>query len=95
MGDVGLGKEFNMLTSDQNRWIPPLLEISMADVGPTMPVPWMGPILMRLPKAGVHSRAWLDFVGSQVRERVDKHVEKADVRIKTASSLSFPNSGSF
>ncbi|PLB36079.1 cytochrome P450 [Aspergillus candidus] len=79
MGDVGLGKEFHMMTSEQNRWIPPLLEAGMADVGTTTPVPWLGSILMRLPKAGQHAKAWLDFVGSQVKERVEKQVERADV----------------
>jgi len=80
MGDLGLGKEFNMMTSKQNRWIPTLLETSMADVGPTTPVPWIAPIIRKLPKAGHHTRAWLDFVGSQVRERVEKQVDRADVR---------------
>ena len=79
MGDVGLGKEFHMMTSEQNRWIPPLLEAGMADVGTTTPVPWLGSILMRLPKAGQHAKAWLEFVGSQVKERVEKQVERADV----------------
>ncbi|KAK4041875.1 cytochrome P450 [Parachaetomium inaequale] len=79
MGDLGLGKEFHMMTSEQNRWIPTLLETSMADVGPTTPVPWLGPMLHKLPKAGHHSRAWLEFVGSQVRERVEKQVERPDI----------------
>ncbi|SPO06550.1 related to pisatin demethylase cytochrome P450 [Cephalotrichum gorgonifer] len=79
MGDVGLGKEFHMMTSETNRWIPPLLDAGMADVGPTTPVPWLGSILMRLPGSGHHSKAWLEFVGSQVKERVEKHVERADV----------------
>lgn len=68
-----------MMTSEQNRWIPPLLEAGMADVGTTTPVPWLGSILMRLPKAGQHAKAWLEFVGSQVKERVEKQVERADV----------------
>ncbi|KAK3367744.1 putative cytochrome P450 [Podospora didyma] len=79
MGDLGLGKEFHMMTSPQNRWIPTLLETSMADVGPTTPLPWIAPILHRMPGAGKNSRAWLDFVGSQVAERVEKQVKKADV----------------
>ncbi len=79
MGDLGLGKEFHMMTSEKNRWIPTLLETSMSQVGPTTPVPWLGPILHKMPKAGHHSRAWLEFVGSQVRERVDKQVDRADV----------------
>lgn len=80
MGDVGLGKEFHMMTSEQNRWIPPLLESGMANVGFSTPVPWLGSILMRLPGAGKGARAWMEFVGSQVRERVDKKVDRADVR---------------
>ncbi|KAK3323140.1 cytochrome P450 family protein [Cercophora scortea] len=79
MGDIGLGKEFHMMTSETNRWIPELLETSMADVGPTTPLPWIAPILHRLPKAGTKGRQWLEFVGSQVAERVEKQVEKADV----------------
>lgn len=80
MGDVGLGKEFHMMTSEQNRWIPVLLETGMADVGVSTPVPWLGSILMRLPRAAQGAKAWLDFVGSQVRERVEKQVDRADVR---------------
>lgn len=79
MGDVGLGKEFHMMTSEQTRWIPVLLETGMADVGVTTPVPWLGPILMRLPKAGQGAKAWMEFVGCQVRERVEKQVDRADV----------------
>lgn len=87
MGDLGLGKEFHMMTSEKNRWIPALLETSMADVGPTTPVPWIAPILHRLPKAGQHSRAWLEFVGSQVSERIEKHVDRPDVRFKSQTLL--------
>ncbi|KAK1751472.1 cytochrome P450 [Echria macrotheca] len=79
MGDLGLGKSFNMLTSPTNRWIPTLLETSMADVGPTTPIPWIASILHRLPRAGTHSRAWLEFVGSQVQERIEKHIERPDI----------------
>lgn len=60
-----------MMTSEKNRWIPALLETSMADVGPTTRVPWIAPFLQRLPKAGQHPRAWLEFVGSQVSERIE------------------------
>ncbi|KAK0646745.1 cytochrome P450 [Cercophora newfieldiana] len=80
MGDLGLGKEFHMMTSSQNRWIPTLLETSMADVGPTTPIPWIASILHRLPRAGTHSRAWLEFVGSQVQERLrTKGVQRSDI----------------
>ncbi|SPO07713.1 related to pisatin demethylase cytochrome P450 [Cephalotrichum gorgonifer] len=79
MGDVGLGKEFHMMTTEKNRWIPDLLETSFASVGPTMQLPWMGSIIMRIPGAGKYVGAWLEFVGSQVKERVEKHVERADV----------------
>ncbi|PKS06131.1 hypothetical protein jhhlp_007448 [Lomentospora prolificans] len=80
MGDVGLGKEFHMMTSEKNRWIPVLLEEGMADVGITTPLPWMGQVLMKLPRAGKSgAAAWHEFVGSQVRERVEKQVERADV----------------
>ncbi|KAF9886735.1 hypothetical protein FE257_011112 [Aspergillus nanangensis] len=72
MGDLGLGKSFNMMTRDENRWIPDLLETSMAHVGPTTPVPWLAPILHRLPKAGEGPRKWLQFVGSQVNDRMGK-----------------------
>lgn len=79
MGDVGLGKEFHMMTSEQNRWIPVLLETGMASIGVTTPVPWLGPILMRLPGAGQGAKAWMEFVGGQVRERVEKQVDRVDV----------------
>ncbi|KIW29137.1 uncharacterized protein PV07_04973 [Cladophialophora immunda] len=79
MGDLGLGKEFHMMSSQTNRWIPDLLETSMADVGPTTPVPWLAPILHRLPRAGHGARAWLDFVGSQVQERTRKTVDRHDI----------------
>lgn len=80
MGDLGLGKEFHMMTSDTNRWIPELLERSMADVGPTTPVPWIAPILHRLPrKGGNDSQKWLEFVGSQVKERTEKQSDRQDV----------------
>lgn len=68
-----------MMTSEQNRQIPVLLETGMATIGPTTPVPWLGPILMRLPKAGKGAAEFLEFVGSQVRERVEKQVGKTDV----------------
>jgi tryprostatin B 6-hydroxylase len=79
MGDVGLGKEFHMLTEATNRWIPPLLEHSMAHVGMTSPVPWMAPILHKMPGAGAGARQWLEFVGSQVKERVAKDAGKKDI----------------
>lgn len=79
MGDLGLGKEFHMMTSEENRWIPTLLETSMADVGPTTPIPWTASIMHRLPKAGTHSKAWLEFVGSQVRERLEKQIDRVDI----------------
>lgn len=81
MGDLGLGKEFHMMTSQTNRWIPDLLENSMADVGPTTPVPWLAPIIHRLPHAGHGARAWLDFVGLQVQERTRKMSDRHDVRL--------------
>lgn len=68
-----------MMTSEQNRWIPPLLETGMSNVGFSTPVPWLGSILMRLPGAGKGAKLWMEFVGSQVRERVDKQVDRADV----------------
>ncbi|KAL3436403.1 cytochrome P450 [Aspergillus tetrazonus] len=78
MGDLGLGREFHMMTSETNRWIPALLETSMAHVGPTSPVPWMAPILHNLPWAGRGARAWLEFVGSQVKERTQKKSDRRD-----------------
>ena len=88
MGDVGLGKEFHMMTSEKNRWIPVLLEEGMADVGITTPLPWMGQVLMKLPRAGKSgAAAWHEFVGSQVRERVEKQVERADVSFPVALIL--------
>lgn len=83
MGDLGLGKEFHMMTSKQNREIPVLLETGMANIGPTTPVPWLGPILIRLPKAGKGAAEFLEFVGSQVRERVEKQVVRPDVGGRT------------
>jgi hypothetical protein len=79
MGDLGLGKEFHMMTTETNRWIPHLLETSMAHVGPTSPVPWMAPILHNLPFAGRGARAWLEFVGSQVKQRTEKKSDRRDV----------------
>ncbi|KAI9367627.1 cytochrome P450 [Aspergillus egyptiacus] len=79
MGDLGLGKEFHMMTSETNRWIPVLLETSMAHVGPTSPVPWMAPILHHLPWAGRGARAWLEFVGSQVKQRTQMKSERRDI----------------
>lgn len=79
MGDIGLGKEFHMMTTETNRWIPPLLEHSMAHVGVTSPVPWLAPILHKMPGAGSGARAWLEFVGSQVKERVEKNTGKKDI----------------
>ena len=81
MGDVGLGKEFHMMTTEENRWIPPLLESGMSNVGYSTPLPWMGSIFMRLPGAGKGAKKWMEFVGSQVYERVNKKVERADVRV--------------
>lgn len=86
MGDLGLGKSFNMMTSEQNWWIPDLLETSMAHVGPTSPIPWMAPILHRLPKAGNGSRKWLEFVGSQVQERLKKKSDRSDVRLSSLTA---------
>lgn len=85
MGDLGLGKEFHMMTSKQDRWIPDLLEVSMGQVGITTPIPWISPILHKMPNAGKHARAWLDFVGSQVQERVEKHVDRPDVSLSFAA----------
>ncbi|KAB5546803.1 cytochrome P450 [Coniochaeta sp. 2T2.1] len=79
MGDLGLGKEFHMMTSEKNRWIPDLLETSMGTVGITTPIPWVAPILRKIPGAGKHAKAWLDFVGSQVQERVEKQVDRPDI----------------
>lgn len=79
MGDLGLGKSFNMMTRTENRWIPDLLETSMEEVGPTSPVPWLAPILHRLPKAGKGARQWLEFVGSQVQERLERRPKTLDV----------------
>lgn len=79
MGDLGLGKSFNMMTRTENRWIPDLLETSMEEVGPTSPVPWLAPILHRLPKAGQGARQWLEFVGSQVQERLKNRPKTLDV----------------
>lgn len=87
-----MGKEFHMMTSPQNRWIPELLETSMSDVGPSTPTPWLGPMLAKLPrKGGGDARSWLEFVGSQVQERVEKNVEREDVRI---TSLYFDDGAS-
>ncbi|KMP05031.1 cytochrome P450 3A6 [Coccidioides immitis RMSCC 2394] len=79
MGDLGLGKEFHMMTTETNRWIPTLLETSMKHVGPTSPVPWMAPILHKMPWAGKGARAWLEFVGSQVKQRTQKKSDKRDI----------------
>lgn len=85
MGDIGLGKEFHMMTSEKNRWIPTLLETSFAHVGVTSPIPWLAPILHKLPGAGKGARAWLEFVGSQVKERTEKQSDRKDVRNKRIS----------
>lgn len=87
MGDLGLGKSFHMMTQEKNRWIPDLLETSMEEVGPTSPIPWLAPILHRLPKAGQGARQWLEFVGSQVQERMKKKPEGHDVSTKFFSVM--------
>jgi tryprostatin B 6-hydroxylase len=79
MGELGFGETFGMLSSEENRWLPDLLERGMSTVGWLSPIPWFTPIFNRLPLLAEGPRRFLEYVGVRVEQRAKSKSEKADV----------------
>lgn len=70
MGELALGESFHMLSEEENRWVPDLLEEGMGDIGKLMPIPWATPLIMRLfPFLAKGPRKFQDFVTRQAEKR--------------------------
>ena len=69
MGELGFGESFHMLDSDENRWVPDLLEAGMADIAQLMPVPWMTILLHRLPLLAQGPKRFGKFITEQAMKR--------------------------
>lgn len=79
MGELGFGETFGMLSSEENRWLPDLLERGMANVGWLTPIPWFTPIFHRLPLLSEGPRRFLEYVGGKVEQRAKNKSDKPDV----------------
>jgi cytochrome P450 len=76
MGELAFGESFGMLTAEENRWVPDLLEAGMEDIGYLQPVPWATLLLHNIPFTAKGAKSFLNFVGNQVAKRSAKKGEK-------------------
>lgn len=79
MGELGFGETFGMLSNEENRWLPDLLERGMANVGWLTPIPWFTQIFIRLPFVAEGPRKFIEYVGGKVEVRAKTKSDKSDV----------------
>lgn len=69
MGDLAFGQSFNMLKSGETHSMLELLAGGMRPVGILSPIPWIFPILLRIPGAANGTKAFAKYIESQAQYR--------------------------
>jgi hypothetical protein len=69
MGDLAFGAPFDMLKSGEKHWALDLLDEGMMPLGVLTPIPWVIPILSRIPGAAAGYKKFLAFCADQVEKR--------------------------
>ncbi len=69
MGDLAFGSSFDMLKSGERHWALDLLDEGMTPLGILTPVPWVIPILARIPGAAQGFKKFIKWCAKQVEKR--------------------------
>jgi tryprostatin B 6-hydroxylase len=69
MGDLAFGKSFGMLESGKQHYALKLMFKGQSYLGYIGLLPWLPPILIRIPRAMVHYEKWVEWSEAQVEAR--------------------------
>jgi hypothetical protein len=69
MGDLAFGESFNLLKSGENHFALQLLQQGMKPVGILTPIPWILPILLKIPGAANGTKIFTSFIEGQAAHR--------------------------
>jgi cytochrome P450 family 628 len=69
MGDLAFGKSFNMLKSGEQHYALKLLVDGMHAIGILTPIPWILPLLLRIPGAANGNKIFTKFIEDQAASR--------------------------
>lgn len=69
MGDLAFGKSFNMLKSGEQHYALKVLVDGMRPLGILTPVPWLFPLLLRIPGAADGTKMITKFIEEQAAAR--------------------------
>jgi hypothetical protein len=71
MGDLAFGSSFDMLQSGERHWALELLDEGMMPIGVFTPIPWLIPVLTRIPGAAAGYKKFIAFCAEQVDKRME------------------------
>lgn len=83
MGDLAFGRPFDMLESGKKHFALKLMHEGQAGLGFLGPVPWLSPILIRIPGLMKGYETWVKWSEQQVEDR--KRVSDSDSRTRSLS----------
>ncbi|KAL4883972.1 cytochrome p450 monooxygenase [Aspergillus karnatakaensis] len=79
MGDLAFGKSFDMLIGGKDHYFLSVLHHNMKMVGLLGPVYWVTPILIKTPVLNRQSNRFWEFIGGEVRSRIENPPKSPDV----------------
>ncbi|KAL4805917.1 cytochrome P450 monooxygenase [Aspergillus unguis] len=79
MGDLSFGKSFDMLVDGKEAYILKKLHADMQNIGLFSHLTWLFPFFKRIPGLNADYLKFWDWVGEQVKARIDNRPDRPDV----------------